>query len=430
MFWSIVAAVAARSSGLVTMVAVVPTAIHYLGSERYGMWMTISAFVALFAFVDLGVGKGLMSSVAKAHGGGELNRFRSLTSTSFFLLLAFSLCLSALFLIAQPFIPWARLYNVTSPQAVAEAGPASLMFVGCNLAMLPFSVAAEVRGGLQSAFSHSLWVGGGNLLSLAVVLQGIHLQIALPWLVLAMAAGPLLGTVGSFASLFFVEHPELRPSQSSFSWHESRSLVGAGALFLALEVASFLTVGADNLLIAQFFGAESVTTFSVSMRLYSVVLMGVALVTSPLWPAYAEALSRGDLAWIRRTLVRSVTGMGVVSALLCLALFFGGERLVLFWVGASAVPSRFLLGAMALMTFIQAICHTMSMLLNAAHAFRILLACAACLAVGSLGFKLLLSASLGLAGVAWGGALAYLLFNLLPLLWVLPRMLKTMPARD
>ena len=46
----------------------VPMTLHYLGAERYGLWMAISSFIAMLTFADLGVGNGLFNAVAESYG--------------------------------------------------------------------------------------------------------------------------------------------------------------------------------------------------------------------------------------------------------------------------------------------------------------------------------------------------------------------------
>ena len=56
----------ARVIAVVTMLIAVPLTLHYLGTERYGMWMTISSIIAMMGFADLGMGLGLMNAISEA----------------------------------------------------------------------------------------------------------------------------------------------------------------------------------------------------------------------------------------------------------------------------------------------------------------------------------------------------------------------------
>src|SRR5215207_9066316 len=100
--------------------------------------------------------------------------------------------LAVLFAVIHPWVPWTRVFNVSSSQAVAEAGPALAVFVGCFLAGIPLSVARQTQIGYQEGFAANLWTILGSLVGLGGVLLAIHVEAGLPWLVLAMASAPTL----------------------------------------------------------------------------------------------------------------------------------------------------------------------------------------------------------------------------------------------
>src|SRR3954471_19453958 len=49
---SSLAAVASKMVGIVSMLITVPLTIKYLGTERYGLWMTISSVIAMLGCAD------------------------------------------------------------------------------------------------------------------------------------------------------------------------------------------------------------------------------------------------------------------------------------------------------------------------------------------------------------------------------------------
>src|SRR5436190_14295296 len=103
------AAFASRGIGILTLLVTVPLTLHYLGPERYGLWMTISSVIALLGFADLGLGNGLVNALAAAHGRDNHAEARALVSNAFFLLAAIAAALGTLFLVSYPWISWAGL---------------------------------------------------------------------------------------------------------------------------------------------------------------------------------------------------------------------------------------------------------------------------------------------------------------------------------
>jgi O-antigen/teichoic acid export membrane protein len=154
--------------------------------------MTISSVIAMMAFADLGMGLGLMNAISEAHGKDDRQAAVTYVSSGFFMLAAMALIIVGAFALAYPFIPWPRLFNVKTPQAIQEAGPAMAVFLACFAANLPLGVVQRVQWGYQEGFFNNLWESAGKVLGLWGLLLVIYLKAGLLWLVLAMAGAPVL----------------------------------------------------------------------------------------------------------------------------------------------------------------------------------------------------------------------------------------------
>src|SRR5207244_10513872 len=123
--------VGARGVSVLNVLISVPLALAYLGTERYGLWMTITSFVALLNFADLGLGNGLINAISEANGKDDREAARRYVSTAFFSLIVIGLSMLCLFLIVYPYVRWNRFFNVSSGSAVKEVGSAVLVVVLC-----------------------------------------------------------------------------------------------------------------------------------------------------------------------------------------------------------------------------------------------------------------------------------------------------------
>src|ERR1700720_3547426 len=75
----------------------VPLTLHYLGPERYGMWMTMSSFLVMLSFADLGIGNGLLTAVASAYGRDNRQEINRYVSSSFLVLTIIAMTILVLF---------------------------------------------------------------------------------------------------------------------------------------------------------------------------------------------------------------------------------------------------------------------------------------------------------------------------------------------
>ena len=409
------ASLAARGIGFATSFVTVPLTLHYLGSERYGLWATLSSVIALASFADFGLGNGLLNALSGAHGRDDRDEARREVSTALLLLLGVAATLGVAFLLAYPHIHWARVYNVTSPEARAEAGPATAALVACFLANLPVGVVARIRQGYQEGYRTSLFDAAGSLLGLLLVLLAIKSRLPLVWLVLAMAGSPVVASLVHAAVLFGRDRPWLRVDPKRFDRRTATRLLQHGGLFFALQLAASFVYAPDNVIIAQTLGPTSVAQYAVAAKLFtvSVLLSDVAL--APLWPAYGEAMARGDLEWVKRTLVRSIQVAALASILFGSLLVVGGNEILTRWVGGGFTASPNLRLGLATWTIVSTVGMAVAMYLNAANLMRVQVICALAWVPASLVLKVMLVTRWGLAGVPWAMVLSYLAFAAVPL---------------
>ncbi len=421
------AALTAAAAALAKMVAVgtalisIPLTLHYLGAERFGMWMTISSLVALLAFADFGIANGVLNVVAEAHGRDDGSAVRRAIASGLALLTAVALLLVAGFAAAYPFVHWPAVFNVREPQAQSEAGPALAAFVACYAATIPLVVIQRAQMGLQQGFLASVWQVVGSLCGLAAVLVAIHMQAGLMWLVLALAGAPLLAALLNALYFFAVARPELRPGTAFISRQDCRAVAGSGALFFVLQLAAAVAYSSDNFIIAQLLGAPAVADYAVPEKLFALLSMAVAIALGPLWPAYGEAIARGDVAWVRATLKRSILLAALITAAGALVLLLFGHMLIQAWVGSAVTVSTGLLAALAVWKTIETAGIALAMYMNATRYLRMQVVIAVSTCVAAIALKLILVPLLGLAGVVWAMALAYVVFAGIPYAFFLHR---------
>jgi O-antigen/teichoic acid export membrane protein len=402
----------------------IPLSLHYLGVERFGMWMTISSLVTLLAFADFGIANGVLNVVADAHGRDDRAGIRRAIASGLFILGGVSLALVAVFALAYPWVDWPAVFNVHSSVARHEAGPALAAFVACYAATIPLIVVQRAQMGLQQGFLASLWQIAGSLCGLAAVLLAIKLQAGLPWLVLALTGAPLLSALLNTLYFFVWSRPELRPNAASVSRQTCRAVAGTGALFFVLQLAGAVAYTSDNFVIAQLLGAPAVAEYAVPEKLFALLSLAVAVALGPLWPAYGEAIARGDAAWVAKTVRRSFLMAISVACIGSLILIVFGNAIVHLWVRDAVAPAFGVLVALGCWKLIEAGGISIAMFLNGAHVIRLQLVCALVTVSAAIALKVLLVPRLGVAGAVWASVIAFVLFTAVPVAWRLPGLMR------
>jgi len=420
---SALASAVAKGISILTLLVSVPLTVNYLGLERYGLWMTLSSMVALLGFADLGMGNGLLNAISDAHGRESTEEAGEYVSSAFFTLAGLAVILVVLFALIYPLLPWQRIFNITSAQASAEIGPSVIVFTVCSLLSIPLGIVQRVQIGYQEGFVNSLWQGAGNILSLLCLLLVVYLRLGLPWLVLALVGSPVITLFFNSVVLFGMRRPWLRPRWSRITGSAAKRIFHTGILFFVLQIAVALAFSSDNIIITQILGLEMVAKYAVPARMFSVIPMISAMIVSPLWPAYGESITRGETNWVRKTLVRSLVGVLTFSSTLSLVLIYYGDEIVKRWVGPEVMPSSVLLLGLGLWTVLLCTGNAISMFLNGINAMKFQAFISILLAITAILFKIILTQSVGIPGIVWGTAIAYIVCIFIPYLVYVPKKL-------
>jgi O-antigen/teichoic acid export membrane protein len=414
------ARIVAMAAGLVGT----PFAVDYLGPERYGLWVTISSFTALFAFSDLGIGNSLINILAQSNAVSDTEGAGQAVSSAAAILVGVAGVLAVMFAAAYPHIDWRAVFNLSTPAAAADAGPATAVFVGILLVSLPLGLVQRVQLAYQEGFVNGLWVAVGALGGLACLLLAIESHAGLPWVVAGLAGAPVAALSVNGALLFGRRRTSLRPRLSRFNAAIAKQILRAGALFFVLQLAGAGAYETDNIVIAQVLGAKEVTEYAIPFRLFAIAptLLSFALVA--LWPAYSEAVARGDVQWIRGALRRSIIIAFAVNIPPTLLLVIFGRPLVHLWVGPTVTPSVGLLLGLASWMVMNSLSGPLAMFLNGVGVVRFQVWCAIAMMVSNIGLSITLAHAIGVSGVVWGSVIAQALFVLAPTALYIPRAMR------
>ena len=424
-----ITAATARAVQIGASLVTVPLTIRYLGNERFGLWITMSSFLIIAGFADFGLGNGLLHSVARLQGKDDIAGVKRAISSAFASLSFLSAGLLVLFLSVHTFIPWADLFRVVSSQARAEAGPAMLVFGVCFALNLPAGVVQRVQMGLQQGFRANIWQLAGSVIGLIGLTLGIRFHEGLPTLVFAIVGGPLLAGVLNTALFFSLTSPDLKPRWGLVSRQTISEILSIGILFFLLQVVVAVAYSADNFVVARTLGVASVPDYAIPQRMFGVIAMMISMLVSPLWPAYGEAMSRGDLDWVRRSLFRSVSIVLLVSIAGSAALLLGSYKLINWWVGPTVHPPLLLLIGLAVWTVMECGGNTLGVFLNGAGLIRFQILVACIFGIGCITAKVYLTRRFGIVGLPWATIATAGLFSYLPLILYLRYQLRSQGDR-
>ncbi len=404
--------VLAKGIAVVTTLISVPLTLNYLGAERYGLWMVISSVIAMLGFADFGVGNGLMNAVANAYGKDDRALIRQHIINAFTVLGIIAAVTLFMFFLVYPFIPWYKVFNVTSPIAVAEAGPSVAVFATCFALNIPASVVIRAQMGLQKGFSANMWQAAGNILALLAVCSVIYFEGGLPWLVGTMIGVPLVTLLANF--IFFIYRNDYFCMPMRIDWAKAKSLLRSSGLFFILQISSIFASQADNLIIAQKLGAEAVATYAVAFKLFALPGMLIGFLMGALWPAFTEAHSRGDSRWIRDSFIKSLRYSLFINVPVTIVLVVFGQWIIGKWVSHSVIPDMDLIVGLGLSACLTILGGSFATLLNGLHVVKFQIITSVTMAIAKIGISIQLVNMIGMAGVIYGSIISLTFFIYIP----------------
>lgn len=420
---SALASISAKVISMATILITIPLTMNYLGIERYGMWMTISSIIAVMVSADLGIGNGLLNIISNAQGRNDKENIIHSVSSAFFMLLSIAIIFGFVFAVIYKYIPWAVIFNVSSPKAISEAGPTTAVFIGCFLVNMLLGVVERIQSGYQEGYYFSLWNAFGSLLGLLLVIIAINFHAGLPWLVLAVSGSQVIAQLLNSTQLL-IRRPYLVPSLNKAGYDTATKIICMGMWFFLLQIALTVASASDNLIIAQLISAEAVTQYAVPAKLFTLITVLTSMLIMPLWPAYSEAVARNDTYWVRKTLKNMVGFTLTISSASAILLNIVGVQIIYIWAGPQITPSFSLLVGLGVWTVVLGCGNAIATFLAAVNKIRFLAITATTMACIAIVIKITMVHSMGIAGIIWGMVCAYTVFYLLPCTYLTNKVLS------
>ncbi|RVU04253.1 hypothetical protein EOE18_12195 [Novosphingobium umbonatum] len=417
------AAMASKVISVGTQLISVPLTLPYLGMERYGLWIVLSTVVAMQSCVDLGIGSGILNQAAAAHGREDRRAVRVIASSGLIALMLPALLLWTGFMLSRDHVDWSALFQLTTPEAKRDIMPTLQVFACIFALSIPANLVYRVQIGTQQGFRASLWQCLGNALMLPAILLVLWCDAGLPALVGVFVGMPVLANLANTLLFFGWQSRDIRPSLGWLSWASIGQALRQGAAFMTVQTGNIVISVCVPMVITRVLGTAHVPEYAVPERLLALVVMLTSMYVQPLWPAYREALERGDGAWVarsyRRTLLQVIGAGGLVLALLGLAMPF----ILHIWVADRVQPSAWLVAGLCLMKLGEALVFVNAVALSALEELRSQSIMAVLGAFAMTWGLAMICGRWGVVSIPWAGALILAMALLMPGGWIIRRRL-------
>jgi len=394
----------------------VPISLHYFGPVRYGIWVVFSSVIAYLNVSNLGITTAAAVLTAKASEPFE--QWAVLRRSLFLLLISSVVVLSVVLGITHFYPSWVAALGKVPANLQGEAAEAGIAIAILFLLNLPLTVFSAGFTGRQKVYWQQFYVSLTTIAGLvALILTVFLLKGNLVTLALFTGMARLFVSIAC-ASHFLFTNSELRqkfdkPISKEFS---TNSIFTSGIRFLIIGIAATVVWSTDNLVISHFLGAEMVTPYAVTFRLFTMGFLIFTAANGALWPMYGRSAGRNQWEWVQRTYNHAVHLLPILGGLLWVGGIAFAKEIIDLWAGPEAYGGLLVVIALGGYGYTLSLVNSHATILSALNRTKNMVIYGWLEAAFNLGISLALVSVLGIGGVALGTFLG----ALLTVFWLLP----------
>ena len=327
-----------------------PVTLSYVDASEYGVWLTLSSIVNWFVFFDIGLTQGLRNKFAEAKARGEDDLAQIFVSTTFAILGVIFLGIWVLFLIANNFLDWSTILNVSGDIRSEVTTLAIIVFTYFCLSFVLRIITTVMLADQRPAGSSFINLVG-QIISLGIIFILVKTtEGSLVKLGLALCLSPLVILIIANVFLFNGIYKKYRPSFSKIKFKYARELFTLGAVFFVIQLAVIIQFETANIIIARNFGTAEVTSYNVVHKYFGMLNMVFTIFLTPFWSASTEAFQKSDFQWIKNG-IRRYNQLNLALVIVgCIMLVFS-DFVYRIWLGEGTVEIPFALSLFGFLFF-------------------------------------------------------------------------------
>ena len=313
----------------ITFLVLIPFIIKILGSETFGLWSLIWAFLAIFELADMGFGASVVKYVADARGRQDVQRQQSVICTLFWIYMVIGVVVMAA--VAASLLFFNQVFDIPPDQAASARWV--LLIIGARSALyMPLGMFRGVLVGQQKMKVANLYKVIGGLVYFVSVLLVLS---RIPDLRVLAALNAFLGVLPLFAMMVHVKiiMPELSLRPKNFDRSLIRELSSFSLYFSLIQIAGLIATRVDAIVVKIFLPLQMVAIYSIGIRLSGKADQFCSHLIKALTPVVAELHGADDQQNIRAVWYRGSKLSTAFATPLLLGLGLLAEPLILAWTG-------------------------------------------------------------------------------------------------
>ena len=399
--------IVAKIVSILVSLIIIPFLVGNLGPERYGIWITLFAFVDYFNLLDFGFGAATVKFTADIHARNELSRLGQIIIVVFL----FNACLLPIIVtpifFADSIIAFFQIGEENLKEATFVLRATILIFAFTQLS----SVFQNILVGLQLIdIKNSCEIFNRLLFALGAVLV-VNSGLGLKGLIIL--AGVLrIVLVFTFVIYVIKKVPNAITGIRCFDKVLFKEFFKYGTKVQITTISGLFNFQLDKLLIAHFLRIELVTFYDIGAKIASFIRQIPSVMFAALIPASAELDAMQDRNKLKELHVRGTKYVILAAAPIACFLSAMAPTVILVWMGTQDFPLAILaLRLLAMGYFFNIITGVVTSIVRGIGVLKYEMQTSLFIALANLSLSLFLVIKIGFLGALIGTAGSMILGN-------------------
>jgi O-antigen/teichoic acid export membrane protein len=327
-FWSFIY----KGGSIIANFLLVPLTIKFLDTENYGIWLTLSSFIAWFTFFDIGLGHGLRNKFAEAKTNGDNELAKGYVSTAYFTIGAICLVFLVVSLVASYNIDWTKIFN-TSNALKDQLELLMPVVFGCFGLRLIFTLITSVYTADQHHSMQgkvSFIIALGSLLLIWILTKTAESSLLFFGILFSLFPVLILFVLNLYA--FSTKYKQFKPQWLYVKKEYFKDIFGLGINFFIIQISVIVMFSTDNLIITQLFSPEAVVPYNIAYKYMGISSMVFTMVLVPYWSSITVAYVKEEFDWIKNAM-KNLIKFAITAVILIVIMVLIAPYVYNIWIG-------------------------------------------------------------------------------------------------
>lgn len=330
---NIYASILIKGGNIIISLLLVKITIGYTNPIEYGIWLTISSVTSWLSFFDIGMGNGLRNKLTQSISKDDLKLAKKYISSTYAALTVVSLLISLIYIAVNRFINWNVFLNIPTSSSRDIDTIVSIVIYSFCIQFIFQLINTILTSIHKPAIANLINTLGQLSVLLLIMLLSETVKGNLKLLVIILTSTPIFILIISSIIFYSTKYKNIRPSFKFVEWAYLKEVFELGGSFFLIQIGSIILFQTSTFIIAKVVGTKAVTEFSISYKLFAIVIMCFSILITPYWSAFTDAQSKEDFGWMRDSINKIRKVWILISIIIIPILISISDKIYNLWLG-------------------------------------------------------------------------------------------------